>query len=332
MYNLGVIGCGYMGKAHLENIPADKVNIYAVCDIDKDLADETAEEYGVKAYYDAKQLIEDENVQIVIIATYPASHLSILEMCLENKKHVLCEKPISDNIADAQKFKDLVEQNPDCKVAMGYILRHNETFLKIKEMIDNDALGRPIVMRWTHNQNNDTRLSALNNILDEVSPIVDCGVHYIDLMRWLTGEEIEGVDGFGAKTNPQLPKGSYNYGMINLNLSGGSVGFYETGWAKSFSNTDTKEFIGPKGKIMLTYKTERGVMGYMGNLITYYDTESGKVQRINVPFKNKPTGRQLEHLIKMIEENAPANPSIDDIIKSFETACKADEIIRKKLK
>ena len=158
MYNIGVIGCGYMGKAHLDNIPTNKVNITAVCDINKELADATAEEYGAKAYYDAKQLIEDKNIQIVVIATYPASHLSILKMCLENKKHVLCEKPISDNIADAQRFKDLVEQNPDCKVAMGYILRHNETFLKIKEMIDSDALGRPIVMRWTHNQNNNTRL------------------------------------------------------------------------------------------------------------------------------------------------------------------------------
>jgi len=151
-------------------------------------------------------------------------------------------------------------------------------------------------------------------------------------MRWITGEEIVGIDGFGAKTNSQLPDGSYNYGMINLTLSNGSVGFYETGWAKSFTNRNVKEFIGPKGRILLTYKTERGVMGFKGNLITYYDSESAKVHKINVPFKNKPTGKQLEHLIKMIEENVPANPTIDDVVLSFTAACSADEIIKNKLK
>ena len=331
MYNIGVIGCGYMGKAHLENIPKKYARPYAVCDINKNLADATAKEYGTKVFYDAQRLIEDEDVQIVIIATYPASHIQLLEMCLKNKKHVLCEKPIAQNIEDADKFREIVEKYPQSKVAVGYILRHNETFIKIKEMIDNNALGRPLVIRLTHNQSDGTRASALFNILNEVSPIVDCGVHYIDLMRWLTGEEITEIDGFGTKNNPDLPEKTYNYGMLNVKLSGGSVGFYETGWGKSFVNSNVKEFIGPKGKLSLTYQSERGLMSYKGNLITYYDTEKRKVKKINIPFKNKPTGRQLEYLFRMIEENISANPTVNDVILSFEAACKADKKIREKL-
>ena len=331
MYNVGVIGCGYMGNVHLQNIPKEYARVYAVCDIDRALADATAEAYGAKVFYDAKQLIEDEQVHIIIIATYPATHINLLKLCLKNKKHVLCEKPISQNVEDAVTFRTLVEEHPESKVAVGYILRHNDTFVKIKDMIDNDAIGRPIVIRWTRNQTDDARLSSLANILNEVSPIVDCGVHYIDLMRWFTGEEITGIDGIGAKTDSTLPDGSYNYGKITLNLSGGSVGFYETGWAKDFNNDDVKEFVGPKGKIVLTYKTERGAMGRMGNLITYYDAINDKVHEINVPFDSKPTGKQLEHLIRMIEDDVPANPTVNDIVLSFEAACKADEIIRSKL-
>lgn len=331
MYNLGVIGCGYMGNEHLQNArKCPKINIYAVCDIDKALVQRQAAKYKAKAYYDAKQLIEDKNIDIVVIATYPSSHLKLLELCLKNKKHVLCEKPISNNAKDAQKFRRLVEDYPSLKVAVGYILRHNSTFIKIKEMVGD--LGKPLIMRWTHNQNSPSRQKALSNLLNEVSPIVDCGVHYIDLMRWLTGEEVTEIDSFGALTNKSLPKNSYNYGMITLNLSGGSVGFYETGWSKSFDNANTKEIVGPNGRIKLTYKSQRGFMGFRGNLITHYDAIGEKTTKYNIPFKNKPTKRQLEHLIKMIEEDAPANPSVEDIVASFEVACKADEIIKEKLR
>lgn len=72
-------------------------------------------------------------------------------------------------------------------------------------------------------------------------------------------------------------------------------------------------------------------MSYKGNLITYYDTEKRKVKKINIPFKNKPTGRQLEYLFRMIEENISANPTVNDVILSFEAACKADKKIREKL-
>ena len=320
-----------MGNEHLQSArKCPKVNIYAVCDTDKALTEKLASKYNAKAYSDAKALIEDKNIDIVIIATYPSSHLELLELCLKNAKHVLCEKPISNTAEDAQKFRQLMEQYRSLKVAVGYILRHNSTFIKLKEMAD--SLGKPLVMRWTHNQNSASRQKALTNLLGEVSPIVDCGVHYIDLMRWLTGEEVTEIDSFGARINKALPKDSYNYGMINLNFSGGSVGFYETGWAKSFDNTNTKELIGPNGRIKLTYKSQRGIFGFLGNLITYYDAKTAKTTKYNIPFKSKPTKRQLEYLIEMIEHNAPANPSVEDIIASFEIACEADKIIIENLK
>ena len=81
MYRIGLIGCGYMGQAHLRDCCSrENISIYAVCDSDMQKAEETAERYhAVRAYADAGKLIEDPLVDIVIIATYPSSHLALLK-------------------------------------------------------------------------------------------------------------------------------------------------------------------------------------------------------------------------------------------------------------
>ena len=142
MYNIGLIGCGYMGQAHLiDSCSKENICIYGVCDLDRKRAEETGKRYHVKKVYDtAEQLIRDSEVDIVIIATYPSSHLPLLKRCLENKKHVLCEKPITDDLADGPEFVKLVKENPECKVLVGHILRHNDTYIKVKEMLDEGFL------------------------------------------------------------------------------------------------------------------------------------------------------------------------------------------------
>lgn len=333
MYNVALIGCGYMGQAHLtDSASKEKVHIYAVCDIDRERADETAIKYHAeKTYYDAKELIADPAVDIVIIATYPSTHLALLKLCIAHKKHVLCEKPVAGNLEDGYEFAKAVKENPDCKVLVGHILRHNDTYVKVHELIADGEIGKPIVMRLIHNHNTLGEWKKYHVLIEETSPIVDCGVHYVDVMRWFTGEEVINVDGTGAATMAGLSKGKYNYGIINVTLSGGSVGFYEAGWGDSMETESTTEFIGPEGKIRITYQSDRKSNREDGNLITIYKHDANTMEYINVPFEVKPTGTQLEYLIEMIEKDVSANPSIEDVIKSFEVVCEAEQKIQTKM-
>lgn len=93
VYNVALIGCGYMGQAHLiDSFPKENICIYAVCDRNKQRADDIAEKYHAKkVYYNAEELIADPQVDIVIIATYPSSHLVLLKMCLA-KENMFCAK------------------------------------------------------------------------------------------------------------------------------------------------------------------------------------------------------------------------------------------------
>ncbi len=329
MLKVGIIGCGQMGAVHLEHIYyKENVAIKCVCDIKLEKAEAFKRKYHAERIEtDAKKCITAEDIDIVIIATYPSTHLELLKLCIANKKHVICEKPITSNRADGREFARIVKENPDCKVLVGHILRHNITYNKAKELINNGVIGSPIIMRMAQNHHTMNWQRYLQ-LIDETSPIIDCGVHYIDVMRWFTGAEIVNVSGIGARTESDVPKDKYNYGLITVRLSDGSVGYYEAGWSNTMSSDNMKEFVGPKGSIKIIFRKDRQTHQEEGDLIELYKYPEKQYEIINIDAERKPTDIQFDHLIRMIEENAPAIPSIDDVLKSFEITLDADEIIK----
>lgn len=332
IYRLALIGCGSMGAAHLDDIVTlDNIEITTVCDLHRERAEEFQRIYRSKRIdTDWHRVVESDDVDIVIICTYPSTHLEIAAECIKNGKHVLCEKPITQNLEEGEKFIRLVNENPQCKVLVGYILRHNKTYQKVAEMIQNGAIGSPIVMRMAQNHHTMNWEKYLN-LICETSPILDCGVHYIDVMRWFTGAELTEVSGIGMRTEPDVPADRYNYGLMTAKLSDGSVAYYEAGWGNTMEADNLKEFVGPKGRIKIIYQMARHENQEEGDLIEYYTRPDGKYESINVLCKRKPTGDQLEALIDMIENNSVASPTIDDVWESFKWAAKADEIIKSKL-
>ena len=333
VYNIAIIGCGSMGEAHMDDIYfKENINLVYTCDLFEEKAKEFARRYNSKNYVtDYHKIMEDKDVDIVIISTYPSSHLEILKECIKHKKHVLCEKPLSDTIEKGREMVELIKANPDTKVLIGYILRHQETYKKVAEMIHNGAVGKPMVMRMAQNHHTMDWNKYLNLILD-TSPLVDCGVHYIDVMRWFSGAEITEINAIGLKTEPDVPDGRYNYGMLTAKLSDGSIGYYETGWSNTISSFNQKEFVGPRGSIKIKYQSARYEHQEEGDLIEYYKYPEKTYEIISVPCKRKPTGDQLECLIDMIETGSPGTPTIDEAWANFEVALKADKIIKDSLK
>lgn len=329
IYGIALIGCGSMGVAHMNEIYCkDNVRIIAVCDTNAERAQHFARRYGAQRIEtDYAKIATDPSVDVVIIATYPGSHLQILSACLANGKHVICEKPLATTLADGEKMVRLIRENPQCKVLIGYILRHNKTFQRVAEMIHNDAIGHPIIMRMAQNHHT-MDWPKYKSLIVNTSPIIDCGVHYYDVMRWFTGAEITNITGIGLKTEFDLPEGSYNYGLTTVKLSDGSIGYYEAGWSNTMASSNIKEFIGPKGRISITYQMRRQNNQEEGDLIEYYRYPEGTYEIINSLCSRKPTGDQLEALLAMIEGRAEANPSIDDVWKSFSAAFAADGAIR----
>ncbi|MEG0229634.1 MAG: Gfo/Idh/MocA family oxidoreductase, partial [Oscillospiraceae bacterium] len=257
VYGLVLIGCGHIGAVHLEDIYfRENIRLIGVVDTNENVAQMFMKKYGAQSYSTSyKQYLDDENVDIVIIATYVSTHLKILKDCTEKGKHVLCEKPIAGNYKDALNFVECVK-NAKSKVLIGHILRHNESYHKIAAMIEEDLIGKPIVMRMVQNHHT-MNWDRYKKLLEDCSPIVDCGVHYVDVMQWFTKAKVVSVSGMGARLDYDIDEKNYNYGMIQAKLSDGSIAYYEAGWSNSTASENVKEFIGPKGRIKLVLSAER---------------------------------------------------------------------------
>lgn len=327
-YGIVLVGCGYMGASHLEDVYYnDNIEIRGVVDYSPEKAKAFMKKYGALSWNtDYQDYLSDPLVEIVIIATYPATHLNILKDCLDHDKHVLCEKPITSSLEEAQEFVKLVKESKS-KVLVGHILRHNATYGKIAEMIHSGAIGSPFVLRMVQNKHSmdwERYLELINN----TSPLIDCGVHYIDVIQWFCQSRVTEVSGICARTEPDMDESKYNYSMLCVKLEDGSVGYYESGWGNTIASEDVKEFIGPKGRIKLTYRKDRVLHKEEGDLIEYYSYASNKYEMINLNSKRKPTGEQLYYLIKMIEDGIAAKPTIDEVYKVMNIAFSADEAVR----
>lgn len=329
VYNVAIVGCGQMGRVHLEHIYFKPyVNIVCACDKNIDRAKDFMAKYGAKDIEtDAEKCIMREDVDIVIIATYPSSHLQLLKLCIKYKKHVICEKPIASSLKEGEEFLHLVKQNPDVKVLIGHILRHNETYKKVAEMIHNGAIGKPIIMRMSQNHHT-LNWERYLKLIEETSPIVDCGVHYIDVMQWFTGAKVVSVQGMGMRTDIDVPEGKNNYEIVTVKLSDGSVAFYEAGWTKTIASDNLKEFVGPLGSIKIIYQKDRISHIEQGDLIEYYNLEEDCYKSINIHADRKPTDLQFDYLLEMIETGIEAVPTIDEAFSSFKLALMAEETIK----
>ena len=326
VYGILVIGCGHIGRQHLEDIYyRDNVRIQAVVDADFENARLAARQYGAAGYgTDYRPCLDNPAIDIVLIATYTSSHLSILRDCLAHGKHVLCEKPIAANEEDGRAFFELAS-NARQKVLVAHILRHNRSYIRVRELIRAGAIGEVRLMRMVQNHH-AMNWERYKRLLADCSPMVDCGVHYIDVMQWFTGASVVEVSGVGTTLEADSP--DMNYGLMTVKLSSGCIGYYEAGWSRSTASENRKEFIGTAGRITLELEAVRSANREEGDLITVYHSDTGTYETINLETKYKDMYAQLETLIDMIETDSPGRPTLKEAYDAFYVALKADEAIR----
>ncbi len=327
-YGILLIGCGHIGEAHIADIYyRDNIRIVAVVDTDLERAKAFQRKYAA-AYCSADyhDFLFRDDVDIVICATYVNTHLAILKDCIRAKKHLLCEKPIADNTEAGREFCRLVRQ-AEIKVLPAHILRYNHSYQKIKQLIEEGAIGQFQAARMVQNHHCKD-WQRYYRLLQDCTPIVDCGVHYFDVLQWISGQKITHVSGFGTTVGNDIGSCPYNYGVANLFLSGGAIGYYEAGWSETLASCNVKEFIGSEGRISLTLRSFRSADNEEGDLIELYRKNGNQYRKINVNAAYKPMWEQLSALIDMIEGRPTAAPSFEELYSAFLVSMAADRAIR----
>jgi predicted dehydrogenase len=157
---------------------------------------------------------------------------------------------------------------------VGYILHVHPSWQKFTELAQ--TLGKPLVMRMNLNQQSSgANWGTHKNLLRTTSPIVDCGVHYVDVMCRMTGSRPVRVNGIGARLSDEIVPGQINYGHLQVVFADGSIGWYEAGWGPMMSETAffVKDVIGPKGCVSIVAKSAAGA-GKSADVDSHSKTES----------------------------------------------------------
>ncbi len=322
IYGAAVIGCGGMGIQHVRAVAQHpRTHLVAVVDREEEVRQRCQQEHDAQeAYAEYTDILNRDDIELVVVATWPSSHREIVEALLRAGKHVLCEKPLAPNLEEARSMIDTVHQTGR-KLRIGYILHYNQAYNKVTEMIRDGALGEPpYIMRLLGGEHPITELqwSRELKLIQETSAGIDCGCHYVDIMRRVTGADAVWVSGIGARTEPETPPDNFDYELFSVKFTDGSAGIYEVGWTHHYRSFNEKEFVGPKGRIRLSYAGGRRD-GYSeeGDQIEYYQYP-GSITIINVPTGLKRVDEELADLILTVEEDRDVRPHLDDAYKSLE--------------
>ena len=190
--SVGIIGLGY-GRAHLAGFRGAGCTVTALCQRNLEAASALAAAHGVPAAYERwEDLIEHARPDIVAIATPPAQHLPILRAAMRAGAHVLCEKPLAMNRAEALEMIAIAKSSGRAAIT-AFNWRYQPGMQRFKAMVDAGALGRVfhVNSRWFNAAWADEQNAAtwrMDRAIAGHGAMGDQGVHLIDMTRWLFGE------------------------------------------------------------------------------------------------------------------------------------------------
>ena len=209
-------------------------------------------------------------------------------------------------------------------------------------------LGKPLVMRMNLNQQSHGFMWDVHrNLMKSLSPIVDCGVHYIDVMCQMTRSKPVWVSAIGARLTNDIASDNYNYGQLQIRFEDGSVGWYEAGWGPMISETAffVKDVFGPKGAVSIVAK-DAGAAGKSDDVDSHTKTESIRVHHADLDDKNHFTkkdewidmtdepnhqelcNREQAFFLKAIQENMDLSDHLADALNSLKIAFACDESVK----
>jgi myo-inositol 2-dehydrogenase / D-chiro-inositol 1-dehydrogenase len=243
---VGVIGTGGMGGMHAENLHMRVANarLAAVFDVDAERTGEIAKHYGSAAVFtDGAELIQDENVEAVVIASPDPTHAPLVLECLKAEKPVLCEKPLADSADAALKVVEAEVELGRKLVQVGFMRRYDPQHVAVKEAVESGAVGTPVVFKGWH------RNADVEPGIDSEWVVINATIHDIDSARWFIDDEIEEVYLRGMNTAPKLGEDVWDLQLIQFSTTGGRMGSIETNVVSGYGYEVGVEVVGESGVV-----------------------------------------------------------------------------------
>lgn len=304
MLKVAVIGLGHIGRTHVNYYSQNKyAQLVALCDILAERVDPVAQQYGVRAYHDLDEMLASEQIDAVSVATAGPEngghHYEPTMKCLGAGKHVLVEKPISNNIEHA---REMVRFSREQGVLLGVDLNHRFTPAadRARQLLDEGAMGEVLFVNmalWINNPNESSpwfHLRALHP-------------HSIDVMRTFAGP-IRRVQAFMHK-GPG--RSIWSNASINVQFASGAVGHLTGSYdASRFHPIERCEVAGSKGRFVIENVYERLIFYPRTSpekLVIDNPIMGGGMASFNDTFRNR-----IDRFVEQVQAGGPLDASGDD--------------------
>lgn len=259
---IGVIGLGIMGEQYVRIYQAHPAaRVTAICTRRRERLQDIGTRYGIAAgETDFRRLIDRDDVDAVCVATPDDAHYGPVRAAIEAGKHVLCEKPFTTSLAEADELLTLVRARPDLKVQLAFNHRWLPSYHQGAVAIRNGDIGRPVA---GYARKNDTIYVPTEMLpwAARTTPIHFLGAHDIDLMRWYMGSEPVTAYARGSR-GLLASRGVDTWDVVQamVTFESGAVATFEAAWIypNTFPTlTDSfVEVIGTDGHLHFDRKRE----------------------------------------------------------------------------
>lgn len=336
-----VAGLGNMGKSHALAYHNDpNFEIIGLVNRSKIELPNALQSYTIHPTFDAA--LAELKPDLASINTYSDTHADYAITAMEAGAHVFLEKPIATTVADAKRVVETATRL-NKKLVVGYILRHHPSWITLIEKARD--LGGPYVFRLNLNQQSSgLTWETHKSLMKTTSPIVDCGVHYVDVMCQITDAKPVKVRGMGLRMSNEIASDMYNYGHFQVIFDDNSVGWYEAGWGPMMSETAffVKDIISPNGSVSIVVpegtKSDDVDAHTKTSLIRIHSATIDKdgefeksdedLSMADEPGHDDLCAREQAYMARAIIKNLDLTRHMNDAVQSLHICLAADKSIR----
>ncbi|HOO22496.1 MAG TPA: inositol 2-dehydrogenase [Clostridia bacterium] len=258
MVKVGIIGAGRIGKVHCESITRYVKNACVKAIADPFMSEDTAKwakGMGVENIYtDYHKILEDKEIEAVLICSSTDTHSKISLEAIAAGKHIFCEKPIDHDVNRILEVKKALE-NSNVKFQVGFNRRFDHNFRAAREAVKSGKVGDLNVLKIC---SRDPGAPPVSYIKVSGGIFLDMTIHDFDMVRFMSGEEVEEVFAYGAVlVDPAIGEaGDIDTAIISMRLKSGALAVIDNCRRASYGYDQRVEVLGSKGQVAISNDTQ----------------------------------------------------------------------------
>lgn len=259
-----LIGCGFIGQVHAANLARHPgVELALVCDIDAARAAALAEQFGARAG-SVPQALSSKAIDAVLIASATPTHAPLLEQAVLAGKAVYCEKPIDLSLSRAREVVASISplQVP---VTVGFNRRFDRSHAQLKAQLQQGVIGRSELIQMVCRA---SELPPLSYLQASGGQMRDQAIHFFDLLRWLTEDEVVTVGALGAAlAMPAIRDIEVDTSVLIMRLQQGALAQLDNARRTAYGYDERISVMGSLGMLASESQAVRGATLYQGQHI-----------------------------------------------------------------